>query len=336
MRAAVLKNQKFETVNIPKPVLDEYGEGAIVRVICCGLCGSDIVKMKTGKVPDGSVLGHEVVGEIVEINSKTTFSVGDKIALGHHIPCFSCRYCFGGSYSMCRHFKSTNIRPGGFSEYIYISEEHLMNTVFNVNLDLSDVEASFLEPLGCCVRAVKRANIVDNSNVLIVGLGTVGILMGQTVKAFGYNVYGCDLIKERCYLAREFGFDGAFHLDNERLMLDEMFKITGEGFDTVFLTAGASSAPALALKSIRDGGTIVVFSSVKDNTAFTNNDIYYRELTVKGSYSPSPVDLEDSMELISSGKVRVDGLSNIYKLENINDALSDTLENKIMKACILL
>ncbi len=337
MKVAILNDNKFVVSQRPKPILDEYGTGAIVKVIGCGLCGSDIVKIRNGQAKNGDVLGHEVVGEIVEINSKSKFEIGEKIALGHHVPCFNCGYCWGGNYSMCKHFKQTNIRPGGFAEYIYVSEEHLMNTVFSVNLNLSDIEASFLEPLACCVRAVKRANIKDNSRVLIVGLGSIGILMGEAVKAFGHKVYGCDLLYERVCLAKNYGFDDAYTIQNEENVLQEMKKNAPIGYDTIFLTAGAGQSIDFALKSARDGATIVVFSSVKDDRdGFKNNDIYYRELNVMGSYSPSPMDLEDSMTLIEEGKVRVDGLSVIYSLENLNDAVKDTLSNKIMKAYIKL
>ncbi len=336
MKAAVLENNRFIITDIPKPILDEYGEGAIVKVSGCGLCGSDIVKMRTGKVKNGAVLGHEVVGEIVEINSKTNFEVGDKVALGHHVPCFNCQYCWGGNYSMCRHFKSTNIFPGGFAEYIFVSEEHLNNTVFHANLNLSDIEASFLEPLGCCIRAVKRARIKDNTKSLILGLGSIGILMGEAVKAFGNPIYGCDLLYERICLSEKFGFDKSFLLKDEESTLKEMKKVAPNGFDTIFLTAGASLSLDFAVKAARDGATIVVFSSIKDNNGFKNNDIYYRELTILGSYSPSPMDLEDSMRLIEEGRVKVAGLSSVYPIEGINDALDDTLSNKIMKAYIQL
>jgi L-iditol 2-dehydrogenase len=237
---------------------------------------------------------------------------------------------------MCRHFKATNIIPGGFSEYIYVSEEHLNNTVFEVNLNLSPIEASFLEPLACCIRAVKRARIRDNSKTLIIGLGSIGILMGEAVKAFGHNVYGCDLLYERVCLSEKFGFDKSFLLQEENEVLEEMKKITKIGFDTIFLTAGASLSMDFAVKSARDGATIVVFSSIKNDNGFKNNDIYYKELNILGSYSPAPMDLDDSMRLIEEGKVKVSGISTIYPIEKLNDALNDTVSNKIMKAYIQL
>lgn len=335
MRAAVLENEKFIIKEIEKPILKNNQQGAIVKVIGCGLCGSDIVKIRDGKAKNGDVLGHEVVGNIVEINTNTKFNVGDKIVLGHHIPCFNCLYCWNENYSMCRHFKSTNILPGGFSEYIYVSEEHLENTVFNVNLNLPDTEAAFMEPLACCIRAVKRADVKPESKNLIIGLGTIGILMGEALTAFGHKAAGCDLKSKRVELAKKYGFDETFVTqNNEEEALKTMKIYAPYGFDNVFLTAGASKTIDFALKSVRDGGKIIVFSSVKDNNGFSDNQIYYRELTVMGSYSPSPMDLEDSINLIEKGSVKVSELSTIYNLSDINQAIEDTLTNRIMKAFI--
>lgn len=334
MRASVLKNGKFEVVDMDMPELKE--KGAIVRVTGCGLCGSDIVKLKHNSVPDGTVLGHEIVGKIVKIHSDTDFMVGDEIVMGHHVPCFDCTYCYGENYSMCRKFKHTNIIPGGFAEYIYVSEDHLMNTVFNVTASITDEEISFTEPLACCIRCVKRTKVDFNSNVLVVGLGTIGLLMGQAARELGFKAYGVDLLDERVELAKKFGFEDAFKLGDLRETVSDMkLTVNPSGFDAVIMTSGADQALDLAFASVRDGGTINVFSSVKsDETAYPNNQIYYRELTVTSSYSSSPVDLEDAFEFLQNNRVKVEGLSTRYPLEKLNEAVADTLSNKIMKAYI--
>lgn len=334
MRASVLKNGKFEVVDMDMPELKE--KGAIVRVTGCGLCGSDIVKLKHNSVPDGTVLGHEIVGKIVKIHSDTDFMVGDEIVMGHHVPCFDCTYCYGENYSMCRKFKHTNIVPGGFAEYIYVSEDHLMNTVFNVTASITDEEISFMEPLACCIRCVKRTKVDFNSNVLVVGLGTIGLLMGQAARELGFKAYGVDLLDERVELAKKFGFEDAFKLcDLKETVSDMKLTVNPSGFDAVIMTSGADQALDLAFASVRDGGTINVFSSVKsDETAYPNNQIYYRELTVTSSYSSSPVDLEDAFEFLQNNRVKVEGLSTRYPLEKLNEAVADTLSNKIMKAYI--
>ena len=153
MKTACVDGNNIIIKEAPLPQISSYegGYGAILKTSGCGLCGSDIVKYRQNLVKDGTVLGHEVVGEIVEINTKTNFKIGDKIATSHHIPCFDCVYCKNENYSMCEHFKLTNIVPGGFSEYIYLSEEHLEQVAVKIPDNLTEIEASFYEPLGCCV-----------------------------------------------------------------------------------------------------------------------------------------------------------------------------------------
>lgn len=312
----VIKERENENLNGRK--------GAIVRVLGCGLCGSDIVKLKQNLVKSGTVLGHEIVAKIVDIDSETNFKKDDVIVTSHHIPCGKCEYCKNGNISMCRHFKETNIIPGGFSEYVFVSEEHLQNVAYLKPENLSNDEAAFYEPLGCCIRAVKRAGLRQNSTALVIGLGSIGILMAQALKAFGMKVIGCDLISSRVELLKNLGI--------EAFILPEMCEsIKADG---VFMTSGSDKAIDTALKFVRDGGKILVFSSTPANFGYANNEIYYRELTVLGSYSPSPADLKDSLELLKNKEVKVAGLSTIYPFEKVQKAINDTLENKIMKAYI--
>lgn len=337
MRTAVAENQKITIQDRPQPKLSDFeNKGAIVKILGCGLCGSDIVKF----LHDGTekVLGHEVVGEIIDIKPTfmSKFKKGDKVVLGHHVPCMKCEYCLNKNYSMCRQFKETNIRPGGFAEYIYVSPLHLKNTVFKVPKNLDDMEISFMEPLACCIRAVERAEVKQGSTSLIIGLGSIGLLMGQAVKAFKGDVIGCDLIEERVALANNLSFDASIKFEDNDTTSAQIKEMTcGYGADIVFMTSGSDKAIDFALKSVRDGGTILVFSSVPNDTAgYTNNDIYYRELKIMGSYSPSPMDLKLAHKLLSKKKVVVKYLSTAYQLENLGDAIEDTMANKTLKAYI--
>lgn len=309
-------------------------KGAIVKVLGCGLCGSDIVKFKHNIVHDGAVLGHEIVAEISDINSETQFKVGDKIVTSHHIPCGTCKYCKHGNVSMCEHFKKTNIFPGGFSERVFVSEEHLKNVAYLVPNNITNEEISFYEPLGCCIRAIKRCNLSEGDSALVVGLGSIGLLMSEGLKALGYKVFGCDLIPERIELAKSMGIE-AFNSRN----LDEFEQIIkgkteNFGVDSVFMTSGADKAIDVALKAVRQGGKILVFSSTPLSNGYPNNEIYYKELTVLGSYSPAPSDLRDSYNLLISRKVNVKNLTTVYPLDKIQQAFDDTISNKIFKAYI--
>lgn len=324
MKTAIIQDDKIIIKETEIIKLDGK-KGAIVKVLGCGLCGSDIVKFVHKISQNGTVLGHEIVAQIVEINSETDFKVGDVIVTSHHIPCGECVYCKHGNVSMCEHFKSTNIRPGGFSEYVYLSEEHLKNVAHLKPENLTEIEASFYEPLGCIIRAVKRASLLEDDIALVVGLGSIGILTAQALKAYGINVVGCDLLPERIDFLKNLGINAV------------NVKDLGQDFvaDGIFMTSGADKAVDTALKYIRNGGKILVFSSTPhDETSYPNNEIYYRELTVMGSYSPSPDDLKDSLELLRTGKVNVKEISTEYKLEDIQKAFDDTMNNRIMKAYI--
>lgn len=238
MKVAQVKENKIIVSEIDDIKLDGR-KGAIVMTLGCGLCGSDIVKFRHKIVHDGAVLGHEIVAEILEINSDTKFKKGDRIVTSHHIPCGECNFCKHGNVSMCEHFKKTNIFPGGFSEKVFVSEEHLKNVAYLVPENMTDEEISFYEPLGCCIRAIKRCALQKDDTALIVGLGSIGLLMGEGLKAMGYKVYGCDLIPERIELAKKMGIEP----------FDFSFEVDG-----VFMTSGADKAIDTALKAVRAGG----------------------------------------------------------------------------------
>ena len=115
MKAAIYnpdakETSSLEIVEMDAPVLNN--DGAIIKVKGCGVCGSDLLKLDRSLVKAGTVLGHEVVGEIFEISEenskKYNLKKGDRIISSHHVPCNACTYCLNGRESLCRQFKSTN------------------------------------------------------------------------------------------------------------------------------------------------------------------------------------------------------------------------------------
>ena len=309
-------------------------KGAIVKVLGCGLCGSDIVKFKNKIAQNGAVLGHEIVGVVEEIDSETQYRVGERIVCSHHVPCFECNYCKHENYSMCQHFKETNIFPGGFSEKIFVSEEHLKKVTYRVPPQRSEEEISFLEPLACCVRAVKRCELQKGDRVLVIGLGSIGILMSQAIKAMGFNAYGCDILDERIEIANKYAIEAYNSKDIEYFKKLALDKTDNYGFDAIFMTSGADKAIELALKVVRKGGKISVFSSIPSNLGYLNNEIYYNEITVMGAYSSAPKDMQQAYLFLANGHVNVKGLSTTYLLQDIQKAFDDTISNKTMKAYI--
>ena len=157
-------------------VAEPDGDGALVRVLACGLCGSDVEKI--GAAPAGTVLGHEVTAELD----------GRRVALVHHLPCGECDRCLAGHESTCDAFRAATIVPGGFAERAHATE----------TLDLpdavDDATATYVEPLACVLRAVER---LPGGRVLVVGNGFVGRLFGAVLERRGDEVFATDLDPRR-------------------------------------------------------------------------------------------------------------------------------------------
>ena len=288
----------------------------LVKVHGCGLCGSDIIKI-VQKAQPPVVLGHELTGTIVERGKDVSnFEVGQRVIVSHHVPCGECHYCRHHNYSMCANFKASNIDPCGFAEYIRVPTQHVQHTTLLLPESLSEEEGSFVEPLACCVRAVRRTPLQAGDSVVVMGLGSVGLLMLQAVKAVGagdsgkVRVYGVDLLQERLQLARALGADEVVlapaDQDGLRQAIDQY--TDGRGADAIIITAPGTRPFMQALAGIRKGGTINIFAAHSGMVPINLEKIYQQELSITSTYSSSPEELRIALNLLTSRKVRVDGL----------------------------
>src|SRR5207302_2703757 len=203
MKAAVLREGgRLVAEEWPRPAL---GEGdVLLRLKGCGLCGADLAKIGDPGTRVPVVLGHEVVGEVAAIGAGVAeCAIGDRVVAAHHVPCGTCHYCRRGSESMCRAFKASNLDPGGFAEYVRVPPANVRHASFRVPEHLSDEEASFVEPLACCLRAVDRARVEPGDTAVVVGLGSIGCLFTQLLARAGAAVAGADPLAPRAALARE-------------------------------------------------------------------------------------------------------------------------------------
>jgi L-iditol 2-dehydrogenase len=289
----------------PRPAV---GEGEILlRLRGCGLCGSDIAKLQGAATKVPLVLGHELVGEVVETGAGVTEAApGDRVVVAHHVPCASCHYCRRGSPSMCRAFKTSHLDPGGFAEYVRVPAPNVRHATFRLPAHISDEAASFVEPLGCCLRAVRRAAVQPGDTVVVVGLGSIGCLFLQALARAGAAVVGMDQAIERLELARRFA-PHAVLPDAAETVIARLS--SGRGADQVIVTGGAAKVLPWAVRNLRDGGSVHYFAGgAGDDLPVTLETLYHRELTLTATYSSSPPDLAEAFRMLAAGEVRVDGL----------------------------
>jgi L-iditol 2-dehydrogenase len=219
MRAVVLDEAGRPSL---AEVAEPKGSGKLVRVLACGLCGSDVEKL--GAAAKGTVLGHEVAGRLPD---------GRRVALIHHLPCGECERCEAGHESTCEEFRGSTIEPGGFAERVRAQG------CIDIPSSVPDAVASFAEPLACVLRAVER---VSPGRVLVVGCGFMGNLFVQILRRRGDDVYGLDPRKERLELAGvkpPRGEVGAAVLAAPAGADEAVWRVTPGGTLVVFAAAGA-------------------------------------------------------------------------------------------------
>jgi L-iditol 2-dehydrogenase len=329
-----------ETIRIEEMTLPSPGTGAIVvRVRACGLCGSDLAKMFQDKLQAPTVLGHEIAGEVIRVGAEVDrFQAGDRVVVAHHAPCYACHYCRHGSYSMCRSFKQSNLHPGGFAEEVLVPAAQVQLTTLRLPEPISFEAGSFTEPLACCLRSLRRWSLQPADVVLLVGLGPMGLLMAQLVQAHHGLVLGIDLDEQRLQFAERIGVDAVCSAaDVERLTSLVRDLTQGRGCDVVVLTAGHGGTVQDALQWVRDGGTITLFGNLAPHrpAQLDPNVLYYREITLQGSYSPSPHELVHALCLIASRAVNVDLLiTHRLPLEKLPQAVELARTRQAVKAII--
>ena len=236
---------------------------------------------------------------------------------------------------MCAQFKKTNLDPGGFAEFVRVPTEHVENIAFAIPNELSDAEASFMEPLGCCVRAVNRAGLQRSDVVVVVGLGSIGLQFVQLIHHAGAECIGVDLAPARCELANSLGATATFAGSEPGFREFLAQAANGRGADAVFLTAGNPQLVPEIFSWLRAGGTCLVFASFHpdSNVALDWNQLYYRELNIVTSYSASPADLAEALKLLANGSVRVAPMiEHTFPLEKFSDALAAIESRSILKA----
>ncbi|HLD43883.1 MAG TPA: alcohol dehydrogenase catalytic domain-containing protein [bacterium] len=324
---------KSMTVNISKPHIGP--DEVLIKTIGCGLCGTDLLKINLGLLRQPTILGHEVVGRVAEKGAKVfDYQLGDLIVVAHHVPCGTCHYCLHGNHSMCATFKKTNLDPGGFCEFIRLSKQHLDHTTFKITGDFAWQEALFTEPLACCERSFQKLTILPGDVLVIVGLGSIGIMMTKLVKRLGGKVIGIDTDTHRCSQALSYGADKTIEsTDKLHTLINEPTQ--SRGADGIIFTAGPAGLLNASLLWLRDGGFVNLFSHLSGEVGpIDTSRLYHHEIQIITSYSATPESLKRSFDILRSEHLNLKQMFETYRPDQFEQAVKDMNERKVYKALI--
>ncbi|MEM3580822.1 MAG: zinc-dependent dehydrogenase [Candidatus Bathyarchaeia archaeon] len=339
MKAAVYYSQsdiRIEEMPIPQIGDDE----ALVEMRACGICGSDLMDWYLkNRAP--LVLGHEPSGVVVEKGKNVkNFDVSDRVFVHHHVACLKCHYCQHGDYTLCEQFHKTNIVPGGFAEYFKVPAPNLQLDTLKIPKSLSFEEATLIEPVGCCIRAIKKCGIRKDDTIAVIGAGTTGIIHTALAKIYGAGkVIVSDLVDFRLKIAERFGADVVVNPLNEDLAAVVRKETDGRGVDLTIVTAPSLEAYKTGLSICRKGGKLCVFAPTDPGKILevSPKQLFFSELRIIPSYSTSHVETREALELIKSRKIRVkDLITHRFPLEETAKAFKTALEDKESLKVIVL
>lgn len=293
MRAAVYRgvnDVRIETIPVP-----EIGPGELLmKVDTCGVCGTDLKKIHTGSHDAPRVFGHEMAGTVAKIGEGVTqFRVGDRVMAYHHVPCGDCYYCRKQTFAQCESYKNVGCTAGfapsggGFAEYIRVMDWIVRRGVVKVPDHIPFEQAVFLEPVNTCYKAVRRLNLQPDETVLVIGQGSIGILLAALAQRTGATVLTSDLYPERHRVAAGFGLDHPLDARGD-VVAASRAATSGRGADVAFVAVGGNALIKTAIDAIRPGGRVMLFASTQHSEAnFDPGTVCMDEKTLMGSYSSS-------------------------------------------------
>jgi L-iditol 2-dehydrogenase len=313
MKAAVFRavdDVRTETVPVPK-----IGAGEVlVRIDTCGICGTDLKKIHTGSHSAPRVFGHEMAGRIASVGPGVRgFAVGERVMAFHHIPCGECFYCRKKTFAQCETYKKVGTTAGvgeaaggGFAEYIRVMDWIVGDGITPSGLikipdDIPFEQAAFIEPVNTCFKAVKLLALEPDDTVLVIGQGSIGIILAALAAQTGATVLTSDMYPERHAIAAQFGLTHPLDARADVVAACKA-KTEGRGADVALVAVGADALIATAMAAVRPGGRVMLFASTQHGTAlFDPAAVCMDEKTLMGSYSASVAIQQEGIDLVFEG-----------------------------------
>lgn len=306
MKALLLSQYRhLELTDLATPV-PARGE-ILVRVAACGICGSDVhgYDGSTGRRIPPLVMGHEAAGVVTEIGENVKgFNKGNRVTFDSTIYCGECANCLQGYINLCNRREVLGVscgdyrRAGAFAEFVTIPSR----IVHRLPPNLSFEEAALLEAVAVALHAISLVPIARESTALVVGAGTIGLLVQQALRVAGCSrVFVADVDPTRLSLSRKLGATETFSQD----VPEKVAALTNNvGVDVAVEAVGATDPISTAIDSVRKGGNVVLVGNVSPNVTIPLQRVVSRQIRLQGSCA-SAGEYPKAVELLSTGHIQV-------------------------------
>ena len=295
--------------DVPEP---ETGAGDVkIKIHKTAICGTDLHiynwdawSQKTIKTPQ--TIGHEYVGEIVEVGSNVkNWKVGELVSGEGHIVCGRCRNCLAGNGHLCRETIGVGVnRDGAFAEYLVIPAENVRKCQEGVSEELY----SIFDPFGNAVHTALTYDVLGE-DVLITGAGPIGIMAGAVCKFAGArNVVITDINDDRLELAKKLGLTLTVNTAKESLKSVMDKALIKEGFDVGLEMSGSEIALNTMIDNMVNGGRIALLGLLKDDARIDWSKVIFNGLNIKGIYGRKMHETWYKMSAMLQGGLNIDNI----------------------------
>ncbi len=345
MRAVVVRApMEFAVEDVPVPEIPRGG--LLLKILACGLCGSDLRTLRMGhrKVTFPWTIGHEISGTVEKLGEGYTgeWNVGDTLAVGPLAYCGTCEFCQDGEYELCENQKEIGQTwAGGFAQYMALPAETIrLGNIQKIPEGADPKLAAVAEPVSSCVNAQEKANIKLGETVVIIGAGPIGCIHISLARARGANrIFIIDLSPDRLKMAEAFEPDAVIN-GGETDAVQEVMKLTGgKGAHVVIVAAPAPQAAVQAVEMARKGGRVIQFGGMpKDNSkpGVDMNLVHYNSLHIIGTSTFAPRHNRLALELLIQGTIPGDKLiTHTFPLEDFVKGAKLALDGKVLKGVFL-
>lgn len=313
MKALVLTEYgKFEYLDVPTPI---PGTGEVlIKVKACAVCGSDVHGMdgSSGRRQPPDIMGHEASGQIEAVGPGVEgWSVGDRVTFDSTVYCNQCEACRAGNVNLCVNRQVLGVscddyrRDGAFADYLVVPAY----ICYRLPDEVSFVQAAMVEPLAIAYHAATRTQVKPGMSAVIVGVGTIGLLTLQVVKAMGASqIIAVDIDDAKLATAVE---NGATSIVNSAApdALAQVLAATpnGKGADIAFDATGIEATVDLCVRAVRLDGSVVLIGNLAQQIDFALQWVVTRQISLFGTCA-SAGEYDECLQLIAGGKVDVEAL----------------------------
>ncbi|HUW90750.1 MAG TPA: alcohol dehydrogenase catalytic domain-containing protein [Candidatus Nanopelagicaceae bacterium] len=296
---------------------------ALIKVKYCGICGSDVESFKkAGMYGSGTIIGHEISGEIIEIGDNVKkLKIGDHVTINPNAPCYNCYWCNQNQENKCKFAPRAlgSLTDGAMAEFINVNEERIHILPESISLE----EGAMIEPLVVGIYSVQESGIKIGDSVAVFGTGTIGLMTILALKVAGAgNIYALEPVESKHRIALEMGANKAFTPQNWKKIQRLCDKI---GPAHIFDCVGISETITSAIDLVRRGGYITMIGMDSEITDLKNfYGIAIKNITLRGIFAYNQDTFKTAINLLDQKRVNLKPLiTKIIKLDEVPIAVED-------------